>query len=604
MHVDGFRFDEALDPVPRRRTARRWTIRRSCGTSSCPTTLADTKIIAEAWDAGGLYQVGYFPGYRWAEWNGRYRDDVRRFVKGDTGLVGAVASRHRAAAPTSTRRAAQLPINSINFITATTASRSTTSSRTTTSTTRPTARATATATTTTSAGTAASRATTDDPAIEALRGRQIRNFPTILMLSQGVPMMVMGDEARQHPARQQQRLLPGQRDHLVRLDAGREARRPVALLQRADRLPQAPADASGATRSSPARSTSAGWPTSRGTAAACSARGWDDPESRVLAFTLGGFDAGPASRADRHGHPRDDEHGLAGRWTSTSRPSTGRRWHRAIDTSAAVARTTSPSPGHEPVTRATRTGSATAASWCSSRSRSRRRDRVQQALSRRIVNGGEISTGEDRLEGDGEGRDGLHVLRHDRRLRQALRPRTRTASRITTSDGREFTVKLTDDDRSPSWSATSASRTSTRPARCATCSSPGATCSPTASSIPRAATHVYEAKHLIFLGARAPTTTCSRSRTGGSSRSARWPTSTCGAQFGRTASSTAREYRVGIDIDGPQDRRPPGDRHDLAARLRLRHGLPHDRRGPLPRGGRGGASTCASTCATSTAARA
>ena len=44
-------------------------------------TLADTKVIAEAWDAAGLYEVGHFPGYRWAEWNGRFRDDVRRFVK-------------------------------------------------------------------------------------------------------------------------------------------------------------------------------------------------------------------------------------------------------------------------------------------------------------------------------------------------------------------------------------------------------------------------------------------------------------------------------------------------------------------------------------------
>ena len=43
--------------------------------------LADTKLIAEAWDAAGLYQVGHFPGDRWAEWNGLYRDDVRRFVR-------------------------------------------------------------------------------------------------------------------------------------------------------------------------------------------------------------------------------------------------------------------------------------------------------------------------------------------------------------------------------------------------------------------------------------------------------------------------------------------------------------------------------------------
>ena len=50
--------------------------------------LADTKIMAEAWDAAGLYQIGYFPGYRWGEWNGRYRDDVRRFLRGDGGLIG------------------------------------------------------------------------------------------------------------------------------------------------------------------------------------------------------------------------------------------------------------------------------------------------------------------------------------------------------------------------------------------------------------------------------------------------------------------------------------------------------------------------------------
>ena len=70
MHVDGFRFDEgSIAPVV-------WSIELS-------EDLLETKIIAEAWDAAGLYQIGYFPGYRWAEWNGRYRDDIRRFVKGD-----------------------------------------------------------------------------------------------------------------------------------------------------------------------------------------------------------------------------------------------------------------------------------------------------------------------------------------------------------------------------------------------------------------------------------------------------------------------------------------------------------------------------------------
>ena len=92
MHVDGFRFDEASilsrgpDGRPMDDPPVIWHI-------ELDNELADTKIIAEAWDAGGLYQVGYFPGYRWAEWNGRFRDDVRRFVKGDMGLVGEVAAR-------------------------------------------------------------------------------------------------------------------------------------------------------------------------------------------------------------------------------------------------------------------------------------------------------------------------------------------------------------------------------------------------------------------------------------------------------------------------------------------------------------------------------
>ncbi len=92
MHVDGFRFDEGSilsrgeDGVPMAHPPVIWSIELS-------ESLLDAKIIAEAWDAAGLYQIGYFPGYRWAEWNGRFRDDVRRFVRGDPGLVAAVASR-------------------------------------------------------------------------------------------------------------------------------------------------------------------------------------------------------------------------------------------------------------------------------------------------------------------------------------------------------------------------------------------------------------------------------------------------------------------------------------------------------------------------------
>ena len=66
--------------------------------------LADAKLIAEPWDAAGLYQVGRFPfGRRWSEWNGRYRDDVRRFWRGEAGLAGAFASRLTARSCSSRR---------------------------------------------------------------------------------------------------------------------------------------------------------------------------------------------------------------------------------------------------------------------------------------------------------------------------------------------------------------------------------------------------------------------------------------------------------------------------------------------------------------------
>jgi isoamylase len=88
MHVDGFRFDLAsilgrdesgnLLPNP----PVLWDI------DSDPA-LAGTKLIAEAWDAAGLYQVGTFVGEKWREWNGRFRDDIRSFFRGDDGSVGA-----------------------------------------------------------------------------------------------------------------------------------------------------------------------------------------------------------------------------------------------------------------------------------------------------------------------------------------------------------------------------------------------------------------------------------------------------------------------------------------------------------------------------------
>jgi isoamylase len=101
MHVDGFRFDEGsvlsrgLDGNPMEYPPVLWQIELS-------EALADVKTIAEVWDAAGAYQIGHFPGYRWAEWNGRYRDDVRRFVRGAIRVSLAPSPRVSPVAPTST----------------------------------------------------------------------------------------------------------------------------------------------------------------------------------------------------------------------------------------------------------------------------------------------------------------------------------------------------------------------------------------------------------------------------------------------------------------------------------------------------------------------
>ena len=78
--------------------------------------LADTKIIAEAWDAAGAYQVGTFANLRWAEWNGQYRDDVRSFWRGDSQLRGKLATR-LAGSSDLYERGGRKPYHSINFVT-------------------------------------------------------------------------------------------------------------------------------------------------------------------------------------------------------------------------------------------------------------------------------------------------------------------------------------------------------------------------------------------------------------------------------------------------------------------------------------------------------
>ena len=114
-HVDGFRFDLA-SILSRDRKGELVPNPPVVESIAEDPLLADTKIIAEAWDAAGAYQVGSFGSLRWAEWNGRYRDDVRRFWRGDPNMIGPLATR-LAGSSDLYQASGRRPYHSINFIT-------------------------------------------------------------------------------------------------------------------------------------------------------------------------------------------------------------------------------------------------------------------------------------------------------------------------------------------------------------------------------------------------------------------------------------------------------------------------------------------------------
>jgi isoamylase len=194
MHVDGFRFDLASvlardasgDPLPSPPVL--WDI------ESDPL-LAGTKLIAEAWDAAGLYQVGTFVGDSWQEWNGRFRDDVRSFFRGEPGTVTRMADR-LIGSPEIYAHKEREAEQSVNFVTCHDGftlndlvsydgkhneangennrdgaddNRS---------------------------WNCGVEGPTDDPSVETLRNRQVKNFLTVTLLSIGMPMILMGDEVR------------------------------------------------------------------------------------------------------------------------------------------------------------------------------------------------------------------------------------------------------------------------------------------------------------------------------------------------------------------------------------------------------------------------
>jgi isoamylase len=194
MHVDGFRFDLAsilsrdesgnLLPNP----PVLWDI------ESDPV-LAGTKLIAEAWDAAGLYQVGTFIGDSWQEWNGRFRDDVRGFLKGDNGTVSKLVKR-LLGSPDIYGHEEREPQQSVNFITChdgftledlVSYNRKHNEAN---------GEENRDGADDNSSWNCGAEGPSEDPAVEALRSRQIRNFLTLLLLSVGTPMLTMGDEMR------------------------------------------------------------------------------------------------------------------------------------------------------------------------------------------------------------------------------------------------------------------------------------------------------------------------------------------------------------------------------------------------------------------------
>jgi glycogen operon protein len=157
--------------------------------------LAGTKLVAEAWDAAGLYQVGSFIGDSWREWNGRFRDDVRSFFRGDEGSVAPFADR-LLGSPQIYGHKEREAEGSVNFVTCHdgfTLNDLVSYNQKHNESNGEDNRDGADDNRSWNCGV---EGPTDDPAVESLRNRQVKNFLTVTLLSLGLPMISMGDEVR------------------------------------------------------------------------------------------------------------------------------------------------------------------------------------------------------------------------------------------------------------------------------------------------------------------------------------------------------------------------------------------------------------------------
>jgi len=190
-HIDGFRFDLA-SILGRDQNGTPLANPPLLEQLAYDPVLAKTKLIAEAWDAGGLYQVGSFPAYgRWAEWNGKYRDAIRRFLKGDNGMTWEVAERIQGSPDLYWERGAGATVNFITSHDGFTLYDLFAYNKKHNHANGENNQDGANDNYSWNCGV---EGPTDDPAVNALRHKLIKNAITILMLSRGVPMILMGDE--------------------------------------------------------------------------------------------------------------------------------------------------------------------------------------------------------------------------------------------------------------------------------------------------------------------------------------------------------------------------------------------------------------------------
>jgi isoamylase len=194
MHVDGFRFDLA-SILSRDETGNPLINPPVLWDIESDPVLAGTKLIAEAWDAAGLYQVGTFAGDSWKEWNGTFRDDVRSFLKGDRGMARAMAAKVFGS-PDIYLEQNREPEQSINFVTCHDGFTLNDLVSYNTKQNEANGEGNRDGTDYNLSWNCGVEGPTDNSVVEALRERQMKNFFAVTLLSLGVPMLLMGDEVR------------------------------------------------------------------------------------------------------------------------------------------------------------------------------------------------------------------------------------------------------------------------------------------------------------------------------------------------------------------------------------------------------------------------